>query len=89
MPAYLTIKHKEAVEACEKMKISFDNLKTQIEITHNDGFKPLNTQLDDNQPLIDDSHSEFSDIDTKSTTLNAKSKDTLQAAKDMNNVPSS
>ena len=37
----LTIKQKEAKEACDKAITSFTNLNTQINVTHNDGYKPL------------------------------------------------
>lgn len=89
MPSYLTKKQKEAIESCEKMKTSFDNLDIQINVDHTDGAIPLKDKLNLNQPLIDYGHSEFNSLDTNSNVLDLKSKDVLQEAINMNNVPSS
>jgi hypothetical protein len=44
LPSILTIKQKEAEEACTKMNTTFLNLNTQITTTHNDGYKPLESK---------------------------------------------
>jgi hypothetical protein len=44
LPSILTIKQKEAEEACAKMNTNFLNLNTQITTTHNDSYKPLESK---------------------------------------------
>lgn len=51
MPSILTIKQHEAVESCNKMNQAFVDLNTQISVTHNDGYKPLEQETSSEQAL--------------------------------------
>lgn len=85
MPSILTIKQREAVEACNKMSTSFTNLNTQVNVTHT-SFNEMELQANNRQVPINDSNSEFTDIDSKASIAKNKTDNLKQKAKDMSNL---
>jgi ElaB/YqjD/DUF883 family membrane-anchored ribosome-binding protein len=86
LPSILTIKEKEAKEACEKLEKAFENLKAQMETTHNEGFKNLKSKVDNNENLINYQNNTFDNLKLNTDTLNTKQGNILEKAKKMNNL---